>query len=149
MPVQVPSLPVFDMVFKIVIVGAAVYFIFLAWKIDLTAWLASAGVVGIAVGFAAKDTLANLFSGIFIVADAPYKVGDYIVLDGGLRGRVTSIGIRSTRILTLDDIEITIPNAVIGSSKIINEAGGPQVHQRLGVTVDEFMGMHEFEGRTA
>ena len=152
--IQPRTLPVFDMVFKIVIVGAAVYFIFLAWKIDLTAWLASAGVVGIAVGFAAKDTLANLFSGIFIVADAPYKVGDYIVLDGGLRGRVTSIGIRSTRILTLDDIEITIPNAVIGSSKIINEAGGPQVHQRLGVTVDAAYGcdidrVHEVLGEVA
>ena len=48
----------------------------------MTAWLASAGIVGIAVGFAAKDTLANLFSGVFIMADAPYKIGDYVVLSG-------------------------------------------------------------------
>ena len=138
--VQARTQPVFDMLLKIAIAGGGAYFVFLVWRIDVTAWLASAGIFGIAVGFAAKDTLANLFSGIFIVADAPYKIGDYIVLDDGLRGRVTSIGIRSTRILTLDDIEITIPNAVIGNSKIINEAGGPAVHQRIGVTVDAAYG---------
>ncbi|MAQ19436.1 MAG: mechanosensitive ion channel protein MscS [Sandaracinus sp.] len=138
--IQPRTLPVFDMIGKLLVVGFAVYFCFLAWHIDLTAWLASAGIVGIAVGFAAKDTLANFFSGIFIVADAPYKIGDFIVLDGGMRGRVTSIGIRSTRLLTRDDIEITVPNAVIGASMIINEAGGPSTAQRVGVTVDAAYG---------
>jgi small-conductance mechanosensitive channel len=134
--IQPRTLPVFEMLLKVAVVGAAVYFMFLAWRIDLTAWLASAGIVGIAIGFAAKDTLANLFSGIFIVADAPYKVGDFILLDEGLRGQVTKIGIRSTRILTRDDVEITVPNAVIGASKIVNETGGPHIKQRIAVTVD-------------
>jgi small-conductance mechanosensitive channel len=138
--IQPRTLPVFDMIGKLLVVGVAVYFVFLAWNIDLTAWLASAGILGIAVGFAAKDTLANFFSGIFIVADAPYKIGDFIVLDGNMRGRVTSIGIRSTRLLTKDDIEITVPNAVIGSSMIVNEAGGPSTSQRVGVTVDAAYG---------
>jgi small-conductance mechanosensitive channel len=124
------------MLLKLAMVSATIYFLFLTWRIDLTAWLASAGIVGIAVGFAAKDTLANLFSGIFIIADAPYKPGDFIVLDGGLRGQVTKIGIRSTRILTPDDVEITVPNAVIGGSKIVNETGGPHVKQRIRVAVD-------------
>jgi small-conductance mechanosensitive channel len=115
------------------VIGAAVYFTFLAWDIDVTAWLASAGIIGIAVGFAAKDTLANFFAGIFIIADAPYKVGDWIVLDGDLRGRVIKIGVRSTRLLTSDDIEITVPNSVIGGSKIVNEVGGPSVKQRIRV----------------
>ncbi len=138
--VQARTLPFFDMAGKALVVGAAIYFGFLAWNIDVTAWIASAGIVGLAVGFAAKDTLANLFSGIFIVADGPYRLGDYIVLDGGLRGRVTSIGIRSTRILTKDDIEITIPNAIIANSKIVNEAGGPSVRQRVGVEVEAAYG---------
>ena len=64
------------------------------WKIPLTSWLASAGVLGIAVGFAAKDTLSNLFSGIFIVADTPYKVGDFVVLDNQIRGQIMEIGMR-------------------------------------------------------
>jgi small-conductance mechanosensitive channel len=133
--VQPRTQPVFDILVKTAVIAAAIYLVFVIWKIDLTAWLASAGIAGIAVGFAAKDTLANLFSGIFIVADAPYKVGDYIVLDDGLRGKVTRIGIRSTRILTRNDVEITIPNAVIGASKIINEAGGPYVKQRIDIEV--------------
>ncbi|MCB9558923.1 MAG: mechanosensitive ion channel [Kofleriaceae bacterium] len=138
--VQPRTLPVFEMVAKIAVVGGAAYFTFLAWRIDLTAWLASAGIIGIAIGFAAKDTLANLFSGIFIVADAPYKVGDFIVLDADLRGQVTKIGMRSTRILTRDDVEITVPNAVIGNSKIVNETGGPNTKQRVRVAVDAAYG---------
>jgi small-conductance mechanosensitive channel len=122
-------------VLKVVLVAMAVYFIFIAWKIDVTAWLASAGIVGLALSFAAKDTLSNLFAGVSIVMDAPYKTGDYIILDSGERGVVTDIGLRSTRILTRDDIEITIPNGIIGNSTIINEAGGPPSQHRIRVAV--------------
>jgi small-conductance mechanosensitive channel len=133
--VQPRTQPVFEILIRLLVIGAAVYFTFLAWDIDVTAWIASAGIIGIAVGFAAKDTLANFFAGIFIIADAPYKVGDWIVLDGDLRGRVIKIGVRSTRLLTSDDIEITVPNSVIGSSKIVNEVGGPSIKQRIRVKV--------------
>lgn len=143
--VQPRTIPVFDMMIKIGVIAASVYFFLLVWQIDATAWVASAGIAGIALGFAAKDTLANLFAGIFIVADAPYKVGDFIVLEGELRGgpirgRVTSIGIRSTRVLTQDDVEVTVPNAIIGNSKIINEVGGPTPTQRVAVDVQAAYG---------
>jgi small-conductance mechanosensitive channel len=138
--IQQRTLPLFEMVLKGASFAVAVYFLFLAWDIDVTAWLASAGIIGLAVGFAAQDTLANLFAGIFIIADAPYKVDDFIVLDDGVRGRVTRIGIRSTRVLTLDDVEIIIPNALIGGSKIMNEAGGPAMKQRIAVPVDAAYG---------
>jgi small-conductance mechanosensitive channel len=107
----------------------------LSWGVNPTAWLASAGIVGIAVGFAAKDTLANLFAGFFIVADSPYKLGDYIILDTGERGRVTHVGIRSTRLLTRDDVEVTIPNSVMGNAKIVNESGGPWEKTRIRIDV--------------
>ena len=87
------------------------------------------------LGLAAKDTVANLFAGIFIMADAPYKEGDYINLDTGERGYVRSIGLRSTRIMTRDDIEITVPNSIIANSKIINESGGPNEHERIRINV--------------
>ncbi|QPG05236.1 mechanosensitive ion channel family protein [Salinimonas marina] len=122
------TLPLFLNMLSIIIIVVSVYVVFSQWDIDMTAWLASAGIVGIAVGFAAKDTLANLFSGVFIMADAPYKVGDYVILDSTDRGEITHIGIRSTRMLTRDDVEITIPNSVMGNSKIINESGG--VHEK-------------------
>lgn len=133
--IQPRTMPAFDMVLKILVVGAAAYMFMVIWDINPTAWLASAGILGLAVGFAAKDTLANFFSGIFIIADAPYKIGDYIVLDTGERGIVKSLGMRSTRLLTRDDIEITIPNAVIGNAKIINESGGPWEKERIRVPV--------------
>mgnify|MGYP001811964462 CR=1 FL=1 len=133
--VQERTIPLFEITLKILFVGAAAYFLLLIWGINPTAWLASAGVIGIAVGFAAKDSLANLFSGIFIVADAPYKIGDYVVLDSGERGAVTGLGMRSTRLLTRDDVEITIPNAVIANAKITNESGGPWEKERIRIPV--------------
>ena len=133
--VQSQTLPLFNNLATIIIVAGALYFIFLAWNIDVTAWVASAGILGIAVSFAAKDTLSNLFSGVFILADAPYKIGDFIVLDSGERGMVTHIGIRSTRLLTRDDVEITVPNGVMGNAKITNEAGGPDQRRRIRVRV--------------
>ncbi|MDJ0622938.1 MAG: mechanosensitive ion channel family protein [Desulfocapsaceae bacterium] len=133
--IQNRTLTLFDNAAKILILGLGVYALFVIWNIDMTAWLASAGIAGLAIGFAAKDTIANLFAGVFILADSPYKVGDYIVLDQGERGKVKNIGLRSTRILTRDDVEITIPNSIIGNSSITNQSGGHHVKMRLRVKV--------------
>jgi len=133
--IQHRTVTLFDNIAKVLIFGVGTYAIFVIWQIDMTAWLASAGIVGIAIGFAAKDTLSNLFSGVFIIADAPYKVGDYIVLDNGSRGKVTNIGLRSTRLLTRDDIEVTIPNSIIGNSMITNQSGGPSEKMRVRLKV--------------
>lgn len=135
--VRPQTLPLFINLVAIAIFVFAIYFIFQSWHVDMTAWLASAGIAGIAIGFAAKDTLANLFSGVFIMADSPYKIGDYVVLEdgAGLRGRVTHIGIRSTRLLTRDDVEVTIPNSIMGNSMVVNESGGPHVKFRIRVAV--------------
>jgi MscS family membrane protein len=133
--VQTGMLPLIQNVAKVVLFALAIYFVFLAWDINVTAWVASAGIVGLALSFAARDTLSNLFAGVSIVVDAPYKSGDFIILDSGERGVVTHIGLRSTRLLTRDDIEITVPNGIIGNSKIINEAGGPSQKHRIRIAV--------------
>lgn len=131
--VRPKTLPVFQNLALVGLIALSLYLIFVVWNVDMTAWLASAGVLGIALGFAAKDTLANLFSGIFILADSPYQIGDYVVLDTGERGAVTHIGLRSTRMLTRDDVEITVPNSIMGNTKIINESGGPYEKYRIRV----------------
>lgn len=133
--VNLKLLPLFDNLGKIVIFLGAAYFVMISWGVNPVGWLASAGVLGIVLGLAAKDTLSNLFAGIFIMMDSPYKEGDYINLDSGERGYVLSIGIRSTRIMTRDDIEITIPNSVIANSKIINESGGPHENERIRLSI--------------
>ena len=133
--IEARTMPLFDLTTKLLTILIGSYVLLLIWGINPVGWLASAGIVGIAVGFAAKDTLANLFSGFFIVADAPYKIGDYINLDSGERGKVSAIGLRSTRLLTRADVEITIPNGVIANAKIINESGGPHLKIRTAVSV--------------
>jgi len=133
--IQERTLPLFNNLFTILVVVLALYFVLLAWNINVTAWMASAGILGLAISFAAKDTLANLFAGVFILADAPYKLGDFIILDSGERGAVTHIGIRSTRMLTRDDVEITVPNSIMGNAKIINETGGPYEKFRIRIKV--------------
>ena len=129
------TIPLFEITTKLVILGGGSYALLAIWGIDPAPWVTSAGIVGIAVGFAAKDTLANLFAGFFILADAPYKIGDFVVLDSGERGMVTQVGIRSTRLETRDDVEITVPNAAIANAKIINESGGKWERERIRIKV--------------
>jgi MscS family membrane protein len=133
--IEPATLPLFDNLFKVLLFGFSVYLLVKAWGGDVQGLLASAGVMGLAIGFAAKDTLSNLFAGVFIIADAPYRLGDFIVLDSGERGMVNHIGLRSTRLMTRDDIEITIPNSVMGSAKILNETGGLNSKRRLKIKV--------------
>ncbi len=134
--IDIRTEPLLIIVSKILILLVSAYTVLMIWGINPVGLLASAGVVGIAVGFAAKDTLANLFSGMFILADRPYKVGDYINLSSGERGKVTHIGIRSTRILTRDDIEATIPNGIIGNAMVVNESGGSHLKMRIRVPME-------------
>jgi MscS family membrane protein len=74
-------------------------------RINLTPLLASAGLAGVIVGLAAKDMPGNFFGGISVFLDRPFKPGDYIALKSGERGKVMDIGLRSTRIVTRDDVQ--------------------------------------------
>jgi small-conductance mechanosensitive channel len=129
--VQPTTEPLLANTIAVVLFLAAVYSILVVWDINITGLVASAGIIGLALSFAAQDTLSNLFAGVAILSDRPYQIGDFIILDTGERGEVTRIGLRSTRLITLDDVEVSIPNGVMGSTKIINEAGGPADRYRI------------------
>jgi MscS family membrane protein len=104
--------------------------------IPVNAVFASAGIAGFAVAMAAKDSLSNLFGGVTIFLDRPFRTGDYIVLDNNERGEVMQIGLRSTRIKTRDDIMITIPNSIITNTKIINQSSPePMFRVRIKIGV--------------
>jgi len=119
---SVDIVPLIRNMTKIIIVLATLMIILAVWQINITPLLASAGIVGAGIALASKDTIANFFGGISIFVDKPFKIGDYIMLENGERGEVVAIGIRSTKIMTSDDIMITIPNGVISNSKISNES---------------------------
>jgi len=133
--VQPATAPLFTNAIAVLLLIAGAYAILVAWDINVTGLVASAGIVGLALSFAAQDTLSNLFAGMAILADRPYAIGDYIILDSGERGEVRHIGLRSTRLLTRDDVEISIPNGVMGNAKIINEAGGPRNRYRVRAAI--------------
>jgi small-conductance mechanosensitive channel len=115
-------IPFIENISKIILVVAVLMALLSLWKINITPLIASAGIAGAAIAFAAKDTIANFFGGISLFMDKPFKIGDYVILDQGERGEVVEIGIRSTRIKTRDDVLITIPNSIISNTKIINES---------------------------
>ncbi len=117
----------------LVVINAG-FMLLAVWRVDITPLLASAGIVGLAVALAAKDTLANFFGGINLFVDRPFKQGDYVVLGTGERGEIVEIGLRSTRILTRDDVMVSIPNAVIAGSKIVNESA-PEPHFRVRLKI--------------
>ncbi len=113
---------------------AAAFILLQIWQIDLTPLLASAGLVGVIVGYAARDTINNFVSGVSLYFDQTYKVGDMISMPTGERGTVIDISIRSTTILTRDNVTVTIPNAEFNRQQVTNESA-PQRHRRLNVEV--------------
>lgn len=119
---------------RIVVLAGGAFLLLAVWKVNITPLLASAGIAGVAVALAAKETLSNFFGGVTVLLDQPYRVGDYIILDSGERGEVAEIGLRSTRIVTRDDVQVSIPNSVITNTKVINESA-PQPRFRVRIKV--------------
>ncbi len=87
---------------------------------DVNALLAGVGVGGIAIAFAAQETIANLFGGFSLITDKTFKVGDIIKLDSGEAGTVKEITLRSTRIQQFDNTILTIPNGALAKARIVN-----------------------------
>lgn len=123
-------MPIFENIWSFVIILGLFFIVLTVWMVDITPFLASAGIAGIAIGFAARDTIANFFGSISLYLDDTYRVGDYITLDSGESGVVRDISIRSTVIQTRDDILVTVPNSVLNSATIINQSE-PREKRRL------------------
>lgn len=85
---------------------------------QVTSLLAGLGIGGIALALAAQKTIENLFGSISIGLDHPFRVGDYVKLDDALAGTVETIGLRSTRIRTLDRTLVTIPNGKLADLRV-------------------------------
>lgn len=89
------------------------------FNIRLTALLGAAGVLGIAIGFAAQTSLSNLISGLFLVVERPFQVGDVLQVDDAL-GLVQSIDLLSVNLRTFDNRFIRIPNETLVKTRFVN-----------------------------
>lgn len=105
--------------------------------VKVTGLIASLSVGGLAVGLAAQDTLANLFGAVAVFVDKPFRVGDRIKLDA-VEGDVERIGMRSTRVRTLDGHLVSIPNKTVGNAVITNIDRRPGIRTvlNIGLTYD-------------
>ena len=105
---------------------------------NITGLLAGLGVAGLALGFAAKDTLANFIAGMTILWDRPFRVGDRVEIDGEF-GQVKRITLRSTRIHTNQNVVVIIPNQSVVNNKIINHTmqASTRVDVQFGIAYKE------------
>ncbi len=104
---------------KVILSIVAILLMLQNWGVDVTAIFAGLGVGGVAVALAGQKTIENFFGGLVLIADRPIKVGDFCEFDG-TRGYIEEIGPRSTRIRTLEQTLITIPNGEFSQMKIEN-----------------------------
>lgn len=89
-------------------------------NVEITPLVATLGLGGLAVGLALQNTLSNFFAGVHIISDRPINVGDYIEMEGNIAGYIEDIGWRSTRIRTLPNTIVIVPNSKIAESVITN-----------------------------
>ena len=112
-----------------------IIFILTIWGVNVTSLVASLGIAGFILGFALRDTFANIFVGIALIADKSFKIGDFIKLDTGEVGEIIDIGLRSTRVKSFDEHnEIIVPNNSLVMSKITNY-GRPLVSLRMLIKI--------------
>lgn len=123
---------------KVSVVAVGALIVLQNLGVNVTALLAGLGIGGVALAFAAQDTVANVFGTITILLDSPFKLGDHIKI-GETEGTVESIGFRSTLIRTFYNSLVTLPNSVVAKEKIDNLAkrnGWIRFRQILGFTYD-------------
>ena len=112
--------PMLDKVAKFLIAIIGLMVILSSLGVSVTAPLAALGIGGIAIAFALQSTLSDFLSGVYLMADRPVRIGDYIELESGQKGYVVDIGWRSTKIKELPNNVVVIPNSKLAGSIVTN-----------------------------
>ncbi len=127
--------PIIDKIGAVAIIIVGFVFVIQYFGYDITFFIAGQGVLGLIIAFAAQDTLSNFFSGIHLMLDRPFSVGDRLVLESGETCRVLDVGLRSTKMYDISSHNIIIlPNNKVASMKILNETR-PDERSRARVDV--------------
>ncbi len=127
-----------DNIYRLVMLTLGVVMALDQIGVNVRAALAGLGVIGIAVGFAAQDSMANIFAGLIIFIDKPFLGGDWVTV-AGQYGEVSQITLRSTRIRTLNNTFVVIPNKTIIDEVPVNHShhGAVRVDVPVGIAYKE------------
>ncbi len=115
-------LPLVEKLATIFLVVTALIIILKHFNYDILSLVTALGIGSLAIGLAAKDTIANMISGFTLMIDRPFRLGDRIQLSSGQSGDVQDIGLRSTKIKTLDNQLLIIPNSELCNTILTNQA---------------------------
>jgi len=115
-------MPLAQKLVSVFLIGTGLIIILKHFNYDILSLVTALGIGSLAIGMAAKDTLANMISGFTLMIDRPFRIGDRIQLGGGQLGDVEDIGLRSTKIKTADNTLLIIPNAELCNTILVNLA---------------------------
>lgn len=116
---RVPKLLV-ELVSVALFIAAGVATVMLVLGQSMSGALAGSGIILAILGFAIRNVLADVLSGVAVGLEAPYRIGDWVAIDDTIRGRVIEIGWRTTRLRTRDDTYMILPNSQIARQKMTN-----------------------------
>ncbi len=131
---DITVIQVLQEIFKYTVIVIAVVMILNELGINVSALILSLGILGIAVGFAARDTLSNFISGLFILGHKSFKVGDIIEVSNHF-GIVTKMGFRITKLTTTDNKVINIPNSLFSTEIYLNYTALNKRRVELAITI--------------
>ncbi len=118
---------------KFFVLAIGIIFIGDSLTLDMKGILTGLGIGGLAFALAAKDTISNLFGSLTVLLDRPFRIGDWVLLDGKIEGTVVEVGLRSTRLRTFYNSVITVPNGQLTNIHIDNF--GMREYRRFKTTV--------------
>lgn len=131
---EITVIQVLQEIVKYTVIAIAVVMVLNQLEVNVSGLILSLGILGIAVGFAARDTLSNFISGIFVLSDKSFKVGDVIEVSDQI-GTVTKMGFRVTTMVTIDNKVVTIPNTFFSTDPYINYTTLDKRRVELPVTI--------------
>jgi small-conductance mechanosensitive channel len=128
-------IPILNLFGPLIVALAGVLIILPLWGINITSVLVGAGILGLVLGLALQETLSNVFSGISLLVEAPFRTRDLIVLPDGKLCEVVRIGVRSTELYSLDEHStVYVPNKTLSTSIIVNITK-PTFEQKVAIEV--------------
>lgn len=126
-------MPVLSRIVKSVVIFMLLAGFLQSFGYNVTSLIAGFGITGLAVGFAAKEAIGNIFGSFGLLADKVYKVGEYISFNG-YEGTVEAVNLRSTTIRTLEGFRVNVPNNVLANEEITNISQANQ--RRIDISID-------------